>query len=66
MLLIVNAYHDAVTFTLPQVPEGENWNCLLDTDRPQLRKGEQHEFDSALEVAGRSLVLLELQREDDS
>ncbi|WP_442107931.1 glycogen debranching protein GlgX [Pseudomonas sp. NUPR-001] len=66
LLLIVNAHHDSVTFSLPQVPQGEHWNCLIDTDRPQLRKGERHEFASPLQVAGRSLVLLELQPEDDS
>ncbi|MBH3428358.1 glycogen debranching protein GlgX [Pseudomonas alkylphenolica] len=66
LLLIVNAHHDTVTFTLPQVPEGEYWHSLIDTDRPQLRKGEQHAFGSALNVSGRSLTLLELQHEDDS
>ncbi|MNN28186.1 Glycogen debranching enzyme [compost metagenome] len=66
LLLIVNAHHDTLAFTLPQVPEGQHWNCLIDTDRPQLRKGERHGFDSPLQVQGRSLVLLELQPEDDS
>lgn len=66
LLLIVNAHHDSVTFSLPQVPAGEHWNCLIDTDRPQLRKGERHEFASSLQVAGRSLVLLELQPADDN
>ncbi|MCE6983911.1 glycogen debranching enzyme GlgX, partial [Pseudomonas frederiksbergensis] len=31
LLLIVNAHHDTVAFTLPGVPEGEYWNCLVDT-----------------------------------
>ncbi|TDF81546.1 glycogen debranching protein GlgX [Pseudomonas sp. H9] len=66
LLLIVNAHHDSVTFTLPQVPEGEHWNCLIDTVRPQLRKGERHAFESLLEVSGRSLVLLELEQIDDT
>ncbi|MNC54948.1 hypothetical protein D3C75_1044500 [compost metagenome] len=66
LLLIVNAHHDTLAFTLPQVPEGQHWNCLIDTDRPQLRKGERHGFDSPMQVQGRSLVLLELQPEDDS
>jgi glycogen operon protein len=66
LLLIVNAHHDSLSFTLPQVPAGEHWNCLIDTDRPQLRKGEWHAFDTPLPVSGRSLVLLELHPEDDS
>jgi hypothetical protein len=39
VLLIVNAHHDVVPFKLPAVPEGEYWSCLVDTDRPELRKG---------------------------
>ena len=66
LLLIVNAHHDTVSFTLPQVPDGEYWICLIDTDRPQLRKGERHVFSSTMNVTGRSLLLLELQHEDDS
>jgi len=66
LLLIVNAHHDTVAFTLPGVPEGEYWNCLVDTDRPHLRKGEQHAFASEFQVSGRSLVLLELYRDDDA
>lgn len=35
LLLILNAYHDAVSFRLPEVAEGSGWNCLLDTQRPE-------------------------------
>ncbi|MFU1922851.1 glycogen debranching enzyme GlgX, partial [Klebsiella pneumoniae] len=31
LLLILNAYHDAVSFRLPEVAEGSGWTCLLDT-----------------------------------
>ena len=66
LLLIVNAHHDGVDFTLPDVPEGEYWNCLIDTDRPQLRKAQRLEFGSVFNVTGRSLLLLELQRDEDA
>ncbi|WP_166361633.1 glycogen debranching protein GlgX [Pseudomonas akapageensis] len=65
LLLIVNAHHEVVNFTLPQVPEGENWNCLLDTDRPLLRGREPWEFGSAFAVTGRSLLLFELVLEEE-
>lgn len=37
LLLILNAYHDAVSFRLPEVAEGSGWTCLLDTQRPEDR-----------------------------
>ncbi len=65
LLLIVNAHHDVVNFTLPQVPEGEHWNCLVDTNRPTLRGREEWEFGSEFQVTGRSLLLFELEREEE-
>ena len=34
LLLIYNAHHDVVNFTLPSVPEGRHWQGLIDTNRP--------------------------------
>jgi len=65
LLLIVNAHHDTVPFQLPEVPEGEYWNCLIDTDRPTLRKKERLEFGSTFDVTGRSMLLLALQRDEE-
>src|SRR5690242_1604548 len=33
-LLVLNAHHDVVEFTLPEVPGGTIWQCLLDTNQP--------------------------------
>jgi glycogen operon protein len=63
LLLIVNAHHDVVNFVLPEVPEGEYWNCLVDTNRPELRDRERLEFGSDFMVTGRSLLLFELHRD---
>lgn len=63
LLLIVNAHHDVVNFVLPEVPEGEYWNCLVDTNRPDLRDRERLEFGSDFMVTGRSLLLFELHRD---
>jgi isoamylase len=37
LLLIVNAHHDVVNFTLPEVPQGIYWNRLIDTNNPNAR-----------------------------
>ena len=61
LLLVVNAHHDVVAFTLPEVNGGSVWRCLLDTNRadpdavPRLDTGE------AYVVTGRSLLLLALE-----
>jgi len=62
LLLIANAYHDVVVFTLPKVPGGRDWVRLIDTNQPE----EYDEVDEAgrlafghrYEVTGRSLLLL--------
>jgi isoamylase len=35
MLLLLNAHHEAIPFTLPATREGELWERLLDTADPQ-------------------------------
>ncbi|HYC45301.1 MAG TPA: glycogen debranching protein GlgX [Burkholderiales bacterium] len=61
LLLILNAYHDLVGFTLPTVPGGKRWKCLIDTnipdrpDEPLFTAGEQYG------VTGRSLLLFVLE-----
>ena len=32
LLLLLNAYHDVVLFVLPEVPGGNRWKCLIDTN----------------------------------
>ena len=36
LLLVLNAHHDVVKFTLPAVPGGKRWMCLIDTNQPEL------------------------------
>ena len=59
MLLVLNAHHDLVEFTLPPAPGGSAWRRLIDTnivddDGPKL------EFGARYGVTGRSLLLLVL------
>ena len=61
LLLILNAYHDVVLFVLPEVPGGNRWKCLVDTnlpesdDEPFFAAGEEYQ------VTGRSFLLFVLE-----
>jgi isoamylase len=67
LLLVVNAHHDLVLFTLPEVTGGRDWMRLLDTNLPEedddpdepMRFSFRHKYD----VTGRSLLLLLLRPE---
>ena len=63
LLLIVNAHHDVVNFSLPEVPQGVAWTCLVDTNQTQPSR-KRFSFGHDYQVTGRSLLLLELLRED--
>lgn len=61
LLLIVNAHMDAIEFTLPKVPFGAEWKCLVDTNRILPLPDEQSfGFGHNFSVTNRSLVLFEL------
>jgi isoamylase len=67
LLLILNAYHDAVNFTLPKVVGGRSWVALLDTNQPELGlRGRPNAFRLGHEylATGRSLLLFRLAREN--
>ena len=57
LLLLMNAHHDAIPFTLPSLQEGQQWECLLDTadpqDTPLPYTGEQ-----PYQLLGRTMVVL--------
>jgi isoamylase len=65
LLLVVNAHHDLVNFRLPQVPDGGFWTCMVDTNQPAVRGQERFDFDHEYAVTGRSLLLFELQHEEE-
>ena len=64
LLLIVNAHHDVVRFTLPAVPDGTRWLRLIDTNSPEVSDAPTFEFGHLYEVTGRSLLLFVLGLED--
>lgn len=65
LLIVLNAYHDVVKFTLPDYEDATLWHQALDTnllevdgkDAPQFATG--HEY----EVTGRSLLVFSLQKQ---
>jgi isoamylase len=61
LLLILNAHHDAVNFSLPEIPEGEQWTCLLDTNMPVRNELPDFYTGDAYQVTGRSLLLFALE-----
>jgi isoamylase len=61
--LVLNAYHDAVEFSLPEPPAGRRWLQLLDTNQPDLDEPESFQFGHPYLVTGRSLLLFVLHPE---
>jgi isoamylase len=60
LLLVLNAYHDVVRFTLPAVAGGALWTLIVDTNRPDLAAPEPFAIGHDYEVTGRSLLLFAL------
>ena len=60
MFIILNSYHDAVTFLLPKVPGGLAWKCSIDTNLTDQPDATQYEFGTDYIATGRSLLLFEL------
>jgi glycogen operon protein len=60
LLLIFNAHHEAVPFTLPEAPGGSRWVGLIDTNDPGRTEPPSFACGSACEIAARSLRLLVL------
>jgi isoamylase len=64
ILLIPNAYHDAVVFKLPKVPGGRAWKSLVDTNQAETgRRPKLFRFGHEYVVTGRSLLMFKLSRE---
>jgi glycogen operon protein len=59
LLILLNAHHEPVPFTLPADAAGDRWEVLVDTHAPELEPGARAVAGGApLELAPRSLVLL--------
>ena len=60
LLLMFNAHHDLVRFTLPEVAGGEAWTRLVDTNLPDDQAVGTHAKGSHYDVTGHSLLLFAL------
>jgi isoamylase len=60
LLLILNAYHDVVKCTLPEVVGGEAWMCHIDTNQPDLETPTEFGFGKVYTVTAHSLLLFQL------
>ncbi|MFL5191265.1 MAG: glycogen debranching protein GlgX [Microvirga sp.] len=63
LLLILNAHHDVVKCTLPEVVGGEAWMCHIDTNQPDLDTPTEFGFGKEYTVTARSLLLFQLKPE---
>ena len=58
-LVLLNAYHEDVPFTLPEFHPGARWSAWMDTSREGgLRPAETHDASAAYPLQARSLVVL--------
>jgi isoamylase len=57
MLIVLNSHHDLVNFTLPEYPDGETWDLLLDTDKPERTTPYKGKNGAVFGITGRSLFL---------
>ena len=58
LLLIMNAYHDVVKFTLPELVGGSRWLCLLDTNQAERSDTPTFGVGDVYGVPARSFLLL--------
>jgi pullulanase/glycogen debranching enzyme len=68
ILIVLNAYHDVVNFTLPGESEEARWSLLIDTNIPDaLAEHAKVNFQTSdtYAVTGRSLLVFRLEAESD-
>jgi len=61
LLLVFNAHHDTVNFTLPDVPGPDVWTCLLDTNMPVREDLPVFNAGDVYQVTAHSLLLFALE-----
>ncbi|WP_159348597.1 glycogen debranching protein GlgX [Roseomonas harenae] len=66
LLVILNAHHDVVEFSLPEATAGRRWLLLVDTNRPELDEPEPFDLGHAYLATGRSLLLFVLVPESEA
>jgi isoamylase len=57
MLMVLNSHYDLVEFTLPEYPDGNFWEMLIDTNLPAGQSPYHGKSGDVYGITGRSLVL---------
>jgi glycogen operon protein len=57
MLMILNSHYDLVEFKLPEYPDGNFWELLIDTNQPDGQTPYRGKSGAVYGITGRSLVL---------
>ena len=60
VLIVVNAHHGLVRFTLPECTNGTGWELMLDTNTPERDDVEVFGVGETYGVTGRSFLLFAL------
>ncbi len=60
LLMVLNAYHELVKFTLPETAGGRGWSLLFDTNLADDDEPGSFAFGQGYDAAGRSLLLFAL------
>lgn len=60
LLMVINAHAEGVNFSLPHVPQGSGWACVIDTNEPHATEQKRFEFGSTYILTDRSVLLFEL------
>jgi glycogen operon protein len=64
LLILYNAYHDLVQFTLPESVGGTAWTRLLDTNLPDSQEVASFKVGARYDVTGRSMLMFVLKPEE--
>ena len=64
LLMVFNAYHDLVEFTLPETVGGLHWQLVIDTNLAEDAEMGRFGSGEVYGVTGRSLLLFVLQTDD--
>jgi len=60
MLIVANAHHDMVTFTLPDCTDGQAWDLVFDTNVPERDDAQRFAIGETYDVTNNSLLLFAL------
>jgi isoamylase len=63
LLLVLNAHHDLVEFTLPETPGSREWSLLVDTNLAEDAEPERFASGDKYGATGRSVLLFALRSE---